>query len=468
MTSSGRKLEIVAIDDDESVHDLLGLWLEDRGHAVTHYTSGDDGLAALAKRTPDVICLDVMMPGMDGLEVLRRIRALHGAVPVVMLTSRNVVATAVECMKLGAADYVVKPLREEQLVSLVERAAEDREPEPSEQLEARASFNGIIGESAAMRRVFRNIERVANRGITVFINGESGTGKELVARAIHETGRRQGKPFVALNCGAIPESLQESELFGHERGAFTGATGTRKGRFESAQGGTIFLDEVGELSPSAQIRLLRVLQERRVERVGGTRSIALDVRVISATHRDLLEAVRAGTFREDLYYRLVVYPIELPPLRERGDDIVTLTRYFISRYREETESPATRISAAALERLQRHDWPGNVRELENLVQRLLVAAERETIALDDLPREYQSQTTASAAAPQSKTKAPSAPSPAPAPAPSGATMQEIERAAIMEALTETGWNVAKAARQLKIGRATLYRKMQRYGIARES
>jgi len=438
------------VDDDAAIRELLGYMLERAGFAVEAFASGADVLA-VAGRVPDAVLLDLMMPEVDGVEVLKELKRRMPELPVVILTAVNDVSRAVEVTKLGAFDYLVKPVDERRLLSVLRHAVSVRRLEREVErlrgeLGERFHLRRIVGSSAAMRRVYDQIERVKDSDISVFISGESGTGKELVARAIHYGSRRASGPFVDVNCAAIPESLQESELFGHEKGAFTGAVAAYAGRFEQAQGGTIFLDEVGEMSPSTQARLLRVLQERTLQRIGGTRRIELDVRVISASNTDLEEAVREGRFRQDLYYRLVVFPIQLPPLRERREDIPLLVEHFLEKHAADAGRRVRRVHPDALRRLLAHDWPGNVRELENVIHRALLVCDGEEIAPDDLPPELGRLATAPAAeeVPMS--------------------LEELERWAIERAVAACGGNLSEAARRLGIGRSTLYRKMQQYGI----
>jgi two-component system NtrC family response regulator len=425
------------VDDDSAIRELLSYMVGQAGYRVEAFASGAEVLAS-SEPPPAAVLLDLMMPEVDGVEVLKELQRRHPTVPVIILTAVNDVGRAVEVTKLGAWDYLTKPVDQERLLTTLSRAISHHGLELEvERLKGelgdRYHLRNIIGSSAAMRRVYELVEKVLSSDITVFISGESGTGKELVAKAVHYGSLRSDGPFVDVNCAAIPEGLQESELFGHEKGAFTGAVASHPGKFEQAAGGTIFLDEIGEMSPSAQARLLRVLQERSLQRVGGTKRIELDVRVISASNRDLQQLVDDGTFRQDLYYRLVVFPIHLPPLRDRREDIPPLVKHFLQ----------------AMEALANYGWPGNVRELENVVHRSLLAAGGLSLERDDLPPMLMSSdgelpTTVDEAAPMK--------------------LEELERRAIKRALEHFDGNLSDAARQLGIGRSTLYRKLEQFGL----
>jgi len=442
------------VDDDAAIRELLSFMVTEDGCRVESFLSGADVLAAAAP-PPAAVLLDLMMPEIDGVEVLKELRRRHPALPVVILTAVSDIARAVEVTKLGAYDYLTKPVDRDRLLTTLRRAVTQHSLEQEVgrlrgELAERHGLRAIVGSSAAMRRVYDQIERVLESDITVFVSGESGTGKELVAKAIHYGSLRSGGPFVDVNCAAIPEGLQESELFGHEKGAFTGAHASHPGKFEQAAGGTILLDEVGEMSPSSQARLLRVLQERSLTRVGGTKSIALDVRVVSSSNRDLAQLVGEGRFRQDLYYRLVVFPIELPPLRRRREDIPALVEHFLAKHAGDAGRRITRVEPAALELLMRHDWPGNVRELENVIHRSLLVASPPELKRDDLPREL---TGARTGAPSSDGE--------PAEL---CSLEELERQAIARAIDHFGGNLSDVARLLGIGRSTLYRKLEQYGL----
>jgi DNA-binding NtrC family response regulator len=374
-----------------------------------------------------------------------------------MITADNDVHRAVEVTKLGAYDYLVKPVDQERLLTTLDRALSHGNLEKEvarlkEELSDRYRLRDIVGSSAGMRKVYDQIEKVLESEITVFIAGESGTGKELVAKAVHYASIRSDGPFVDVNCAAIPEGLQESELFGHEKGAFTGAIATHPGKFEQAAGGTIFLDEVGEMSLSAQARLLRVLQERVLQRVGGTETIELDVRVISASNRDLTSMLDDGSFRQDLFYRLVVFPIALPPLRDRREDIPLLVEHFLEKHARDAGKRITRVEPEAMEALSTHGWPGNVRELENVIHRTLLVSAGLELTFADLPLGI----TESDSSPGSS---------ATPPAGSGTqSLEELEREAIVHAMENNRGNLSDVARQLGIGRSTLYRKLDQYGL----
>jgi DNA-binding NtrC family response regulator len=371
---------IVIADDDEPIRDLLRDILEPEGARIRLAASGKEALAAIEADEPDVAICDVRMPPPDGLGVLQELRAKGIDTPVLIVTAQPSSTKTIEAMQLGAYDYLSKPFDPDEILHTVQRALEHRrltrlvadlQRKDKDKDDAR---DILIGKSAAMQQVYKLIGRVAGSDATVLITGESGTGKELVAQVLHRSSIRAQGPFVAVNCAALPETLLESELFGHEKGAFTGALNQRKGRFEQATKGTIFLDEIGEISPTTQKKLLRVLQERTFERVGGTGPLKADVRIITATNRDLLEESRNGTFREDLYYRLNVVNIHMPPMRDRKDDITLLVEHFLQKHRFSGDKPA-RIAEAAMQQLMEHDWPGNVRQLENTVERAVVLAQ---------------------------------------------------------------------------------------------
>ncbi len=450
--------DVFVVDDDPAIRTLVTTWLRHAGYEVRAFENGAAALRALEHSQPCAICLDVMMPVMSGVEVLRRVKERTPDMPVLMLTARDVVETAVQCIRIGALDYLLKPLDRKRLLKHLEWAAGRVPPVASS-----AGLPGIVGGSAAMERVCSQVARVAASDISVHIFGESGTGKELVARAIHQLSPRACGPFMALNCGAIPESLQDSELYGHEKGAFTGAIATRPGRFEQANGGVIFLDEVAELHPASQVRLLRVLQDNTLERVGGNHSVELDLRVLSATHTNLRTLADQGAFREDLFYRLVVFPIELPPLRERTEDIPPLAFHFIEKYAADTAGRITSISADALHHLQSHSWPGNVRELENMVHRAMVRSNGAVLEVCDFPANLCRLITQPTVTPIS----PMPPNSSVTPAKPAVSMEEIEKGAVLSCLEACGGNITQAARKLGIGRATFYRKLARYGVVRK-
>ncbi len=452
------KGRVLVVDDEAGVRESLRMVLRGDCELVLA-ANADEALRVLRGTPPDLMLLDLMMPGRTGLELLEEVSALPEAPPVVVLTGTTTLSTAVEAMKLGAADYLTKPFEVEALRIKVRRMLDRRnlEREVEElraRVEARERLGDLIGGSDPMQRVFRTLRRLAESGSTVLLRGESGTGKELAARAIHDLGPRSAGPFVPVNCAGIPETLIESELFGHERGAFTDARERRVGRFEQASGGTLFLDEIGELAPAVQAKLLRALQERRIDRVGGRESIDVDVRVVAATHRDLDRDVADGRFRADLFYRVNVVPVELPPLRERRGDVRVLAEHFLGQARAATGRGPQRIARDALAALERYPWPGNVRELANAVERAVALAEGEAVELSDLPPAL-----ARAARAQQLRETVS----------SGelgleqATAQ-LERELILDALDQTGWNQTRAAERLRVTRRVLKLKLDRHGL----
>ena len=444
------------VDDDPAIRELFSFIVSDAGYEIDAFASGAEVLA-YSGAPPAAVLLDLMMPEVDGVEVLKELVRQHPKLPVIILTADNDISRAVEVTKLGAYDYLVKPVDKDRLLTTLGRALSHGNLEQEVErlktaLSDRYHLRNIIGSSSAMRRVYDQIEKVLESEITVFISGESGTGKELVARAIHHASTRSDGPFVDVNCAAIPEGLQESELFGHEKGAFTGAVSDHPGKFEQAAGGTVFLDEVGEMSPSAQARLLRVLQERVLQRVGGTKRIDLDVRVISASNRDLAAMVEDRSFRQDLYYRLVVFPIELPPLRDRREDIPLLVNHFLEKHARDASKRVARVDPRAMEALSAHGWPGNVRELENVIHRSLLVSAGLELGLEDLPKGLgEGLSPARAASTEVLDNEPM-------------SLEELEKAAIVRALENNRGNLSDVARQLGIGRSTLYRKLEQYGL----
>lgn len=451
---------VFVVDDDEDQRTLFGHWLRKAGFETRLFPDGISCLDALSEERPDAICLDLLMPVLSGLETLERIRQQQTLLPIIVLTADETAASAVQAMKLGAFDYLVKPLREVKLTTTVRNAVGyGRLTLRVNQLEREAverKHTGIVGTSRPMARVFHQIAKLSVNDVTVMIHGESGTGKELVARAIHDSSDRRARPFVAVNLTAIPENLVESELFGHEKGSFTGATVRRIGKLEEANTGTLFLDEIGELSLAVQAKLLRVLQERSFQRVGGTFEMDSNFRLLTATHRNLAADVKSGRFREDLYFRLAVFDLELPPLRERRDDILPLAMSFIRDYRETVASHVTGVSMMALEILLQYNWPGNVRELQNVIQRAMVIAEHEELQPEDLPGRIREEW--SVAEPEQRR-----PKAVPGLAPRH-TMEEASKLLLQAAIEKNEGNAAAVMRELKVGRTRFYRMLKQFHL----
>ncbi len=388
---------ILVVDDESSILDFLRLLLEDEGYAVKTASSMDEARQLFAEDSFDLVLCDIMMPDGNGLDLLKEIKRDDARASVIMMTAYTSTKSAIEAMKLGAYDYVSKPFDVDELRVLVQKALEktelvDENVYLRRELEEKYRFSNIIGRSRRMQEIFKLIERVARTNSTVLLEGESGTGKELIARAVHYASPRSSKRFLSVNCGALPENLLESELFGHERGSFTGAVREKKGLFREADGGTLFLDEIGETAPSMQVKLLRALQEKKVRSVGGHREEPVDVRIIAATNQDLKERIRENEFREDLYYRINVIPIKLPALRQRREDIPLLADYFIKKYCTEMKIERKGISVEAMKTLESYDWPGNVRELENVIERALALSADEAITAEDIPAQLTSRT----------------------------------------------------------------------------
>ncbi len=445
--------QILVVDDEPGVQESLRMLLKGEGD-VRVAGDVDSAVRTLGSAPPDLVLLDLVMPGRSGLELLSELSERGLRAPVIVLTATNTVSAAVEAMKRGAADFVTKPFELEALRikvrNLLEKHDLEREVERlRDEVEERQQLCGLVGRSDAMRAIFRTVERIAQAEATVLVTGESGTGKELVARAIHELSNRSDGPFVAVNCGAIPRELIESELFGHEKGAFTGATERRIGRIESADGGTLFLDEIGELDPAVQVKLLRALQERTFERVGSSQSTSVDVRIVTATNRDLAKEVAEGHFREDLYYRVNVVPVALPPLRERREDIRLLAETFVQR-----AQPEKRLTRAALAALEGYAWPGNVRELQNAIEHGLALCEGDTIEPGDLPISIGRTGQAEALREQWRQGERSF----------DETVTRFETEILREALENHHWNQTRTASSLGITRRVLKIKMDKLGI----
>ncbi len=460
---------VLIADDESNLRKVLCTLLARDGHETIAVPNGEAALDCVKSGGIDILITDLRMPGIDGLELLRAVRPLDPGIPVILITAHGSVDSAVSAMKEGAFDYITKPFDREELKLAVRKATAVR-LSTQNRLQDSGDPQGryqIIGQSPRMREIYAIIEKVASTPSTVLITGESGTGKELVATALHENSQRQGKPFIKVNCAAIPKDLMESEFFGYERGAFTGAVNSKPGRFELADGGTLFLDEIAEIPPAMQVKLLRALQESEFERVGGIRSIRVDVRVIAATNRDLAHEIETGNFREDLFYRLNVVPIALPSLRDRPEDTPLLVQAFLEKYNKRLTKSVRVISEEALARLAAYHWPGNIRELENVVERTVLFSEGEAIDVKDLPEDLRG--------PEAKATARGLPRPeAPLPAiESGTTSMkdivrqatlEIERDLIQKALDETGGNVTRAASLLGISRKGLQNKMKEFGL----
>ena len=434
------------VDDDSSIRWVLERALTGAGLSCTTFESGNEVLDALTTKTPDVLLSDIRMPGMDGLALLKQIKQRHPMLPVIIMTAHSDLDAAVSAYQQGAFDYLPKPFDIDEAVALVDRAISHyQEQQQPRNTPVSSPTADIIGEAPAMQDVFRIIGRLSRSSISVLINGESGTGKELVAHALHRHSPRAKSPFIALNMAAIPKDLIESELFGHEKGAFTGAERRREGRFVEADGGTLFLDEIGDISPLMQVRLLRVIQEREVQRVGSNQTLSVDVRLIAATHRNLAEEVSAGRFRQDLYYRLNVVTIDMPPLRQRREDIPQLAQHFLKRYAERNRKTVQGFTPQAMDLLIHYDWPGNIRELENAVERAVVLLTGDYISERELPLAI-------------------AGAPLPVTGNDEALIQplvEVEKEVILSALEKTGGNKTEAARQLGITRKTLLAKLSR-------
>lgn len=450
---------ILLVDDEPKLRQLLTMVLTQHGHAVTQAESGEQALDLVTAQKFDLVLLDVSLPGKNGIEVMQTIAQRDNAPMGVMMTAHGSIRSAVDAMRVGAFDYLTKPFDNDELIIAIDRALAQRRLQSEvqqlrDELETRYGFNDIVGISPPMRRVFQLIDKVARTDETVLILGESGTGKELVARALHRRGPRARGPLIAVNCSAIPATLMESEFFGHERGAFTDAKESRPGKFEQANRGTIFLDEIGDLPLEAQAKLLRVLQERTVTRLGSSRPIDVDVRVIAATHRDLHAAARTGAFRQDLLYRLDVVPIVLPPLRERPEDLPVLVDHLVESLAAELKSPVTSVSAEARALLTAYNWPGNVRELQNAVRRALVLAEGSSLRAADLPATIRG---VDASADVSE--------PLSLPDTVSRAVERLERGLIMAALAECGGNRSQTADCLGINRKTLFTKMKQYGLS---
>jgi len=461
--------KILIVDDEKDTVEMITTLLELEGYQVFSASSGTEAMRFLETRrqrapeseTPvDLILLDILLGDEDGRDICRKVKEDEEMrfIPIIMLTVRSSLQDKINSLNIGADDYLTKPFINEELLAKVKvmlrikdlhdelKREKNKNIFLSQALEKRYSFGNILGKNSRMQEIYEFISDIANTDSTVLIQGESGTGKELIARAIHFNSHRKTKPFVVANCSAYSQNLLESELFGHEKGSFTGAIRRKVGRFELAHGGTIFLDEIGEVSPPTQILLLRVLQDHRFERVGGEETLEVDVRVIAATNKNLMEEMKKGTFREDLYYRLNVIPIFVPPLRERKDDIPLLASHFLQKFTHEKKKEVASISPEVMETLLAHSWPGNVRELENILEHAIIIAKKDQILPKDLPQHFLQK---------------------PLPAQQLVSLQDYERSLILRTLKETNWNKHQTSKRLKINRSTLYGKMKRYGLTKE-
>jgi len=447
--------DILLVDDEKSVCSTLSLFLQKVGYQVEEAANGEEAEDRLKNQFYDLVITDLKMQPMDGLEVLKVAKAINPMTEVVVMTAYSTVESGVEAMKLGAYDYIQKPFNKDEFLLLVAKALERKQllsevEQLQEELKEKYRFENIVGNSNEMHQVLTMVSKVAKTDSTILIAGESGTGKELIAKAIHLNSRRRNRAFVTINCGALPENLQESELFGHVRGAFTGAIKDKWGLLQEANSGTLFLDEVGETALSTQVKLLRFLQDGEIRRVGDNESIYVDVRLLAATNKDLQQAIEEGTFREDLYYRINVIPIDIPPLRKRRDDIPLLVNHFLKKYTERTKKKVVSVSPDAMNILSGYDWPGNVRALENIMERAVILTNRNIIMPEDLPesiREFQGKTTGSQEIAYGEH-----------------TLEELEKDYILNTLEQHKWNQKKASDILGISTTTLWRKLKSYGI----
>lgn len=441
---------ILVVDDELSVRESLSGWFREDGYRVDVAAEANEALRKFQSGRWDIVLLDIKMPGMDGIALQKRIREIDKNVVVIMITAYASVQSAVQALKDGAFDYLSKPFDPDELSTLIRNAVRQRQlltenVQLREKVRELSRLDEIIGTSAQMKKVFELVQSVADTDATVVIHGESGTGKELVARAIHANSKRRYFPIVPVNCGALPEGILESELFGHEKGAFTGAQYRRKGKLEMANGGTLFLDEVGNISMKTQMDLLRVLEAKQFTRLGGNETVHVDFRTICATNRNLEKAVGEGSFREDLYYRINVFSIVLPPLRERRSDIPLLVQHFLRKYGLAMNKPIEEIAPEAMDLLIRHDWPGNVRELENAIERAMVVGKPPAIRPEDLPFQLLR----------------------PSPSSTGDSIEDIQRVHIANILDRNNWNISRSAQVLKIDRVTLYNKIRKYGLRKQ-
>ena len=452
--------KILVVDDDTDVLEVISDILGQAEYEVDQAKDGREAVQRVENDFYDLVVSDLNLPRVDGMKVLEYVIDQSPGTMCIIITGYGTIKSSVEAIKKGAFDYISKPIKSDELLLVVEKALKFRQLEREntllkQQLRKKYQFDNFIGDSKPIQKVFELIERVADTDSTVLITGESGTGKELIAKAIHYNSYRRDKPMIVINCGAIPEELLESELFGHEKGAFTGAHKMRVGRFEMANGGTIFLDEIGDMSPNLQVKLLRVLQEQKFERVGGTRTLEIDVRIIAATNKNLINAVNKGKFRQDLYYRLNVIPMKVPPLRMRKSDIPLLVEFFVAKFNKQKQKHISGFTQKAMNALMEYSWPGNVRELENLVERLVILASDETIDLDDVPDSIKGKgdkvESIEVRIPKDGIVFEHA-------------VEEYEKKLILQALSETNWVKTKAAKLLNINRTTLIEKMKKKNL----
>ena len=450
---------VYIVDDEQAISKLLSYWLKDKwGYDIEVFGTGEEVLKKLYQK-PDLVLLDIMLPGMDGIEVLKRIKQIDENLPVLMLSAQGKIEVALESLKFGAYDYFPKPIDLQKLEPAVKNAIKGYDLTKEienlrENIKKEYSFSNIVSADSRMQDVFKLVTKVLNNDITVLIYGESGTGKELIARAIHYNGNRKNNPFVVVNCASIPRELLESELFGHEKGSFTGAHQRKLGKFEVANGGTIFLDEVGELEMLLQAKLLRVIQEKAFDRVGGTELIKTDVRIVSATNRDLKEAVDKKEFREDLFYRLNSFPIYIPPLRHRKGDILVLAQHFLESLSKKLGKEIKGFSKKALKLIYDYPWPGNIREMENTIERCMIIAEKEIIDVEDLPTHLRTSESVIISDFTGNIFSDDTIIP----------FEKLKEESIRHALKVTKGNIVEAAKKLHLGRATIYRLMERYNI----
>jgi len=442
-----KKTEILVVDDESIVRESLHDWLDSVGYKVITAESGEEALKIIKQKKIKIMLADLIMPGINGIELMKKAKEIVPAISTVIITAHGTIQTAITAIREGAYDYVEKPFCPEKVELLIKNLVEhhdliEENISLRRKVEEKYHFEGIIAKSPKMLKIFELIKTIAPTTATVLIIGETGTGKEVIARAVHHQSQRRNKPFIATSCAALPESLLESELFGHEKGSFTGAVERKKGKFEAGDRGTLFLDEIGEINANTQVHLLRALEEKKITRVGGNEEIEVDVRVISATNRDLRSMVKQGKFREDLYYRLNVVKIDLPLLKDRREDILPLAKHFLKKYTEENNKSIKKFSSEVVKFMLNYSWPGNVRELENMIERGVILSKANSITLDELPQDIIH------------------PSPV-----EGKTIEAVERNHIINVLEETKGNITKAADILGIRRMTLYNKLKKYNYS---